>query len=175
MRNQNGFTLIELVVYLALFSLLFGGIVLAAYNVIEASSRSQVKAMLQEEGDFLVSKINWTLSSVQSVSSPSSTSVSCDAGIASTFLSVAKYSPPNGNPLAIALSGTDMTLTQGSNPSQILNNSSVAVSNLDFIHAAASGDGLVPESVCSSFTLSVKTPTGQTVSEDFSTTNFLRK
>ena len=175
MRNQKGFTLIEVIIYLALFSMLFGGIVLAAYNVIDSSGRSQVKAMIQEEGDFLVSKINWVLSGVQSVSEPSTTSTSCDTGVASTFLSVAKFSPPIANPLAVALSGTDMTLSQGSNAAQILNNSSVQVSNLAFVYAQASGDGLVPESVCSTFTLSVKTPTGQTISQDFSTTNFLRQ
>src|SRR5581483_3447430 len=83
-KSAPGFTLIEVVVYLALFAILFGGAVLAAYNIVESSGRNQSKADIQQEGEFIIGKINWALSGAASVSSPG-------AGLSSTILSVVKF------------------------------------------------------------------------------------
>lgn len=59
--NKRGVTLIETLIYIALFALLIGGGVSSAYVLIESSDRIGVHAMLEEEGNFLLAKINWAL------------------------------------------------------------------------------------------------------------------
>lgn len=61
--NVRGFTLIEVLVYLALYSIIIGGAVVAAYGMFESSGHNQTKAMVEEEGGYLLSKIEWALSS----------------------------------------------------------------------------------------------------------------
>ncbi len=57
--NKRGVTLIETLIYIALFALLIGGGVSSAYSLIESSDRIGVHAMVEEEGNFLLAKINW--------------------------------------------------------------------------------------------------------------------
>lgn len=164
-KSGAGFTLIEVLVYLALFAILIGGAVAAAYNVVEGSGRSQTRAMLQEEGDFLTAKISWALSGAQAINSP-------PADTPGSILSVTKWDAGIGT-VTITLAGADLTLSRAGNPAQILNNSNIQISNLNFTHTFTGG--INPESLAADFTLSARTPNGITISQDFSTTNYLRK
>lgn len=60
MKNR-GFTLLEVLIYLALYCVLIGGAVLAAYNLFEAGGRNETVAMVDEEGQYLTAKIHWAL------------------------------------------------------------------------------------------------------------------
>lgn len=169
--GEAGFTLMELMVYIALFSLFFVGSVSAAFNIFESSGRNQTKAMIQEEGDFLIAKINWALSSDEAVNMPLTGSIG-------SILSVNKLMGVTVVPIEIKpdpLGANNITIARNANPPQTLNNSNVEISTLIFDHKSASGGGNVPESVKASFTLSAKTPGGMTMSQDFSSTNYLRK
>lgn len=172
-KSGAGFTLIEVVIYIALFTIIVGGSFVTAYSVIESIGRNQTKAIIQEEGDFLIGKINWVFSGAQSVTSPAIITPATSAS--GPTLSLAKWDALIGNPIVITLSGTDIVISRGPNPAQPLNNSNIEVNSLNFEHASASGDGTTPESVRSSFTLDSRTPTGEVISQDFSTTNYLRK
>src|SRR5213078_842008 len=79
---QKGFTLIETLVYLALFAIMIGGIVAASYLLFESSNRNQTKAMMQEEKNFILGKINYALSGAKS------------ASVFGTSLTVTKYVGP---------------------------------------------------------------------------------
>jgi hypothetical protein len=161
---RKGFTLIEAIIYIALFGLLIGGGVVAAYNIFEGAGRGQTHAMLQEEGNFLLGKINWTLSGVQSISSPT-------GGTTGTSLIVTKWDTTIGNPINIALQGMDMLLKTGSNPAgDVLNNSNVQISKLYFLHTLSSGSGTNPETIEFSFIVSARTPNGLVISQQFATT-----
>ncbi len=59
--NKRGITLIETLIYIALFALLIGGGVSSAYTLIESSDKIGVRAMMEEEGNFLLAKIAWVL------------------------------------------------------------------------------------------------------------------
>lgn len=172
MKTENGFTLIEVMVYLGLFAILFGGVILAAYNIVESSDRNQTKAMVQEEGNFLMAKINWVISGAQSITSPA-IGAACLAPACP--LSVIKWDTSIGNPVVVSLTGTDMTLTRGSNPPAVLNNNNVQIINLSFTHTNASGDGIDPESLKTQFTVSARMATGLNITEIFSSTDYLRK
>ena len=147
------------------------GAVVSAYQMFEASGRNQTRAMIQEEGDFLVAKMNWALSGLQSISTPP-IPASVDTCATSTALSVSKWDTAIGTILVTQLSG-NLTFAHGGNPAQVLNNSNVSISNLLFAHCF--NGGLNPESVSVSFTLITRTPNGMLLTQDFSTSQYLRK
>lgn len=166
-KDQRGFTLIEVTVYLGLFAILIGGAVITAYNVIESSGRNQTRAILQEEGDFLTAKINYVLSGAQSVSSPSAPP-SCASPTQSSNLSVLKY---DGSSYVVSLDASEQMLLQKGADIFILNNANVKVKDLIFTHSlCSSGEG-----VKAGFTLNANTPNGFLMSQDFFTTVYLRK
>jgi len=164
-KLQTGFTLIEVLVYLVLFAILMTGSVAAAYSLFESSDRNQTKVTVQEEGDFLLAKISWALSGVQAVNSP-------PIGGSGSMLSVNKWDSATGA-VVVYLNGSDLYFSQGGNPALPLNNSGTAVKNLVFTHNF--GGGVNPESVRASFEIDATTPNGMTVTQEFSTTKFIRK
>lgn len=163
---SDGFTLIEVVMYLALFAILFGGAVLAAYNVIEGSGKNQTRAQLQEEGDFLSGKLAWIVSGVQSVTFPA-------VGAQGSILTLTKY---GGTTWTVDANGANMELQTASGTFP-LNSSAIqlAPGTLRFTHTASSGNGTNPESITTAFTLITKSPGGADMRQDFSAVTYLRK
>ena len=149
--SNRGFTLIETLVYLALFGLIMGGMVAAAYVLFESSDRNQTKAMLQEEQNFIMGKIIWALNNASGASGGST-------------LTITKYgASPND---VIDVSGTNARLN-----GDILNNTNVMVDNLSFVHS-----GVPPaESIEINLTMSARTPTGMTITQSALTTRYIRK
>jgi len=60
-KQANGFTLIEVIIYLALFSILMAGFLTAAFTLVESSGTDTTDSMVQAEGGYLLTKINWAL------------------------------------------------------------------------------------------------------------------
>lgn len=180
MRNQNrhnrGFTLIETLIYLALYAIIMTGAIVSAYAILSSSARNQTKALVQEEGSFLVGKIDWVLSGTQAINQPNDgVSSTVDQG---STLSITKFDASLGNPIVITLDGTNLTITRGTNPTEALNNSGIQISCPAagcFKHTSASGDGVNPESLSAYFTLTTRTSDGISYSQDFSTTKYLRR
>ncbi len=167
---QRGFSLIETLLYIALFSILMGGAAVAMYSLFESRGHNQTKAVMQEEGDFLIGKINWTVSGSSAITSPG-VGTTCVTP-APCALSVVKWDTGIGS-ASVALSGTEMTIARGAQAPQGISNSNVAVSNLSVSHFYAGGTN--PEGVRVSFTLTGRTDDGKLISQDFSTTNYLRR
>lgn len=158
MNTSRGFTLIETLVYIALFALIIGGFVAASYMLFETSDRNQTKAMMQQEGNFLIAKVKWSLSGALLVSAPA-------ANTSGATLSLVRS---DGSVAVFALASTTMMLNGNA-----LNNTNTVMSKLVFIHASAGSTN--PESVETGFTITATTPNGMTVSESASTTSYLRK
>ncbi len=166
--SSRGFTLIEAIVYIALFSILIGGGVVAAYGLFDAVTRAGTRTMLSEETDFLLSKIDWTLSGAEAVTAPA-------AGASGSGLTVVKWSAPGGNPLIIAKNGGNLTLTEGSGSAETLNNTNVTVDSITFRHTAEPGNGTVPEYVEAVLHVSAYTPSGSLLTRVGTTTVYLRR
>lgn len=160
MKKQKGFTLIETLIYLALFAILMSGIGVTVYAVIEGAGRGQTKIMVQEEGGFLLGKINWALAGASSATATPST------------LTISRYNYPL-NPLVFGLNGTTMTLKEGSGTTTPLNSDDVKVTNLLFTNIPALNGR--PQGIIASATLTSITPNGAAESQDFSITKYLRK
>jgi len=159
-KRQSGFTLIEALVYFALFGLLFSGVVVSAYEVLESSGRNQTKAMLQNDGSFISAKIDWALSQAQSVTVPAGGDLQL-ASVSGTL----EFKPD--------ASGTNLLLARNGASGEELNNSNEKITGLFFVKIDDSGNE--PAGVNYGFTLNGLTPNGMTLSSDFSSTVYLRK
>lgn len=167
-KIHHGFTLIEVLIYLALFSILMGGAVVAAYHLFDSSTKTGTRTMLQEERDFMMSKIDWVLGGAKAVTAPS-------AGVIGSSLTVVKWDTTLGDPMTVAVSGGNLVLTRGTNLPVLLNNTNTTVSNISFSHIKDSGDGTVPEAVETVLTLSALTTTGAVVTKIATSTVYLRR
>lgn len=84
--NESGVTLLETLVYIALFSVIIGGTLVAVFQIVESTSKSQARVLALSEGTFIISKIKWLSSGAESIviQDPASVVVT-KAGIAYTL------------------------------------------------------------------------------------------
>lgn len=156
----QGFTLIETLVYLALFALIIGGMVVAAYMLFETSDRYQTRAMMQEEQNFIMAKIMRSLNNAEQICSPA-------VSTPGSSLSIASYGGSCGD-FTVLHSDGNVTLNGSVN---ILNSSNIKVDQLLFTHVSGSNtDGVQID-----LTVSAVTPTGKPITSSMSTTRYIRK
>jgi len=68
-KEEAGFTLLETVIYIALFGLVVGSIVTFGYAITQGIAEQGAKLETQEQANFVIDKINWLLDTNQ-VNSP---------------------------------------------------------------------------------------------------------
>ena len=169
LQKNTGFTLIETVIYIGLFAILMGGALTSVYAVIEGNNRNQNKAMVQEEGAFILGKIDWALTGVSSVSVDNTGKI----------LTITKSNFPN-NPIIIRVDEGlgDILIKRGIALEQGLNNSNVKIEcppEKCFNRILANGDGINPENISVDIIVNSRTVDGLTYSQEFSTVKFIRK
>lgn len=157
-----GFTLIEVIVYLALFGILFVGAIAGAYSLMETAGKNQARVMMQEEGGFLLAKINRAVSNAKNaeISGDQKTITITPWGGASN----STIGPDAGPGKNIVYSGDNGPIT--------LNNSSVVVSGLEFRPKFVSGE---MRGIEYSFNLTVNSPDGLPVTASFNSISYFRK
>ncbi len=151
MINQKGFTLLETLIYITLFTVIIGGGIVAVYQIIQSTDASYSHIILQEEANFLFRKIDWAATGADSINVGSST------------LEVSKPSTT----LTFAQEGDNLTL-QGIP----LNSESIIVSSVSFVKTDPVGEK--PASVTSNFTLTTE-QNNWPATQNFSFTKYLRK
>lgn len=143
--NKKGFTLIETIIYVAIFSVIISGAIVGAYNLIEGSRRNTNIAQVEEEGTFLIRKINWALTGA--------TNVSVTNGGAT--INITRPDLGAQSPLVIKQTGTNMTITRGTDAEVELNNNRFHISGTNFVYTApVSGR---PASISTTFKIEEKT------------------
>lgn len=110
-KRTRGFTLMEALIYIAIFSILMSGAVVASYNLLEGGGRNKNAIGIQEEGTFLNRKINWALTGASAVS----------ASPDGTTLTITRSDLGSQSPLVIIGNGTMMTITRGASAPIALN------------------------------------------------------
>ncbi|MEK7642423.1 MAG: prepilin-type N-terminal cleavage/methylation domain-containing protein [Patescibacteria group bacterium] len=71
-KNNTGFTLIEVIIYIALFTVLMGSAFVTAYQLLQGSDVLNQKTINQEEVNFVLHKINRALNSIATINNPAS-------------------------------------------------------------------------------------------------------
>ena len=153
---MKGFTLIEVLIYVALISIIIGGSLTVVYQILETNSGVYNKIIIEQEANFLLQKIRWTMTGVSTINSPG-------VGATSSSLSVNKINFSE-NPVIVDLSSSTARMKRGSGQPAVLNSQNVVVENLVFQHLASSSS--IPEAIKINITVSKKA---------FTTTIYLRK
>lgn len=66
--NKKGFVLIEMIIYIALFSIMIGGLVVTAFQLMQSGNKTGSRIVVQEEMNFVLRKIDWTLTGASDIS-----------------------------------------------------------------------------------------------------------
>ena len=130
--KSRGFTLIETLIYASLISVIIGFSLAVTYQIIDSSEKLNKKILIEEEANFLLRKIEWALTGLETINSPLS-------GATGSILSVNKINF-SSNPLVFDLNLNNLRMKRGLAAPVILNNENLVVSNLIFEHLAMDGN-----------------------------------
>ncbi|MEK7569737.1 MAG: prepilin-type N-terminal cleavage/methylation domain-containing protein [Patescibacteria group bacterium] len=119
-NNNQGFTLVEVVIYVALFAIIIGGLIVTAYYLWQSASTTGGKVAAGEEINFVLKKLDWTLTGAEG------DTVSTSSGELS-------FENPNISPDEIILrrDGDKIEMATGSNVYN-LTSDNVKVESFDF-------------------------------------------
>jgi len=129
MKNQRGITIIEVVLYMGLLSIILSSGVLILFQIIEGDARREQAILVQQEGDFILGKFDVIMMQDVVVSSPVS-------GQQGSMLAVG-VSPDE---ISLFQSGEKLMIKRGVNAAQPLNSSSAPLINLNFENNPADDD-----------------------------------
>jgi len=152
---NKGFTLIEALIYIALFSIIIGAALIITYQIIEGNQRVSANIVIQEESNFLMRKIDWALSGAPVINTPT-------VGASEPVLNVTK----EGTVLEFDEATGIMRLQTNGGTRIELNSSNVTIENLTFTHLDPDGAGGKPAELNISFDIA---------GQNFNATKNLRK
>lgn len=119
-NNLRGFTLIEVVIYLALFSIIMGGLLVTVYQLAQSAETLQTKSIKDEEMNFVLKKLDWALTGAKS-----STVSITNSNAQLTFTRTDQI-------ITINLSGTNDIEMSVAGTTQTLTTKNVKITNLNF-------------------------------------------
>lgn len=129
---NKGFTLLETIIYLALFSVLMSVAITAVYTLLQSGTQNLTAISIQEEGMFINRKLSWALSNATTVVTPDSHTLRItrpDLGIQS--------------PLVITEVGGTFVIARGAGASVPFSNIFLTIVNSNIAQIPAH-DGLPP-------------------------------
>lgn len=121
MKKMKGFTLIEIIIYLAIISVMTVSLVDFALGVIQGGVKASNQQEVYTQARYLSERIKREIRSATDINSVSAGSISL------------KETPASGNdPTIISLSGTTVTIQQGAGPLTRLHSTDSKVTSLIF-------------------------------------------
>lgn len=142
-RNQAGYTLIELLLYVTILGSLLTSVVLFFTLMTDASTKNQSITEVNDQGIAVMDQITQTIRNATSITTPA---------VAGSGASLTLVVPTGSlSPTVFSLSGTVLQVKEGAAAAVALTNNDVQVTNLTFANLTRPGTkGLVQVS----FTLS---------------------
>lgn len=125
-RKRSGFTLVELVVYIALASIFLVGLISFSTTVITTGEETEINQTVMRDAQFAMSKIIEQIREASDVNAGSST-----FGAHPGVLTLNTTNPTN-DPTVFDLSGAILQMKQGGGAAMPLLDSSLEVTNLVF-------------------------------------------
>jgi len=133
---NKGFILIEIIIYITLFSIIMGGLVTTAYQLSKSTSDLESKVAVQEEINFVSKKIEWAITGASDINVPSADTINITNTNLSPDTIVVRFDTVNNE---IEFKKNNIL---GFSPITTVN---VVVDELNFIHIPATGN--IPEGV----------------------------
>lgn len=160
LHNTKGFTLIEISLYLALFSIVIFGAITSALTIIDGSQENTTKAFIAAEAQFLISKLDFYTNGLESVQVPA-----VNSQCAGPSCSLAVITHKSVNQSVKFLFGTStVELFIDARSRGVLHSNRVMVSSFSVAHTEIQGKVATLDVL---FTMSATTTRGILVSQDF--------
>lgn len=121
---MKGFTLLELLIYIAVFSILALACSYLLWQITKNSNQNYVLIELQDNSRFCLKKISHTIRQAQAINQPL-------IGQSSNLLSL-QMADPSLNPTVFQIQNNQLTITQGSQGTYILSTDQIIVDSLLF-------------------------------------------
>ena len=121
LKISNGFTLVELLIYMALLSIFLITLSGIFVNIMEVQLESDATSAVEQDGRFILSRLAYDINSAQVVTTP--------AGLGTTASNL-DFTVP-GISYSYSLNANNLQLSENGQPSN-LNSSETQVSNLTF-------------------------------------------
>lgn len=150
LARNKGFTLVELIIYVALLAVLLMAAVGLLALVLQSRVRSQVIIEVEQQGDQLLYLINQTIRNSEGVNSPLPNASS--ALLSLNLVDLAK------DPTIFQISGGAITIQEGVSTPETLTSSRLVVSDLKFSNYSLNG---TPGSLLIEFNLAQVNPDGR--------------
>lgn len=146
LKNNKGFTMMETLIYIALFGIIMSGAVVGTYNLMEGGNRNIDSTKIEEEGTFINRKLGWALSKAT------------DATVSGGGSTI-KIFRNDGIDVTFSGDGEDITITRTvggvSGVANPLNNDRFKVTDVHFDFTAGANGR--PASISASFSVGQKT------------------
>lgn len=128
MENENkGFTLVELILYIAIITIVLSALVPFAWNTVETGVKSAVQQEVNANARYISERIKYEIRNATGINSVAATSISLAT------------STPATNPTVIDLSGGNIRIKQGAGSAVNLNSANTVINSLIFTNYS-SGD-----------------------------------
>ncbi|MEI7451934.1 MAG: prepilin-type N-terminal cleavage/methylation domain-containing protein [Candidatus Falkowbacteria bacterium] len=151
MKNKSGFTLLEILLYIAITSILMLAVSFFMAMLLEARIKNQTIAEVEQQGLQVMQIITQTTRNATIINAPS-------IGTSSSTLSVNTYITTT-TPTVFYLASSTIRMTESSTAAVDLNNGRVLASNLLFLNLSRSSS--TPGGVRIQFTLSSVNTSGR--------------
>lgn len=146
----KGFTLVELLLYISIVSVVILVMSGVFYLVLQARVKNQTVAEVEQTGAQVMQQVTQTIRNANAVNSPSPGNTA--ASISLSVVDAAK------DPTTFDLSSASIRIAEGTSPSVALTSSRLSASNLTFQNLARAGTA---DTIRIQFTLSHINPQGQ--------------
>jgi type II secretory pathway pseudopilin PulG len=125
-RWRWGFTFVELILYLAIVSIVIGAIVPFAFNIIGGGVKSSTQQEVFSSGRYISERIKYEIRNASAITTVTPTSIT----LASTT--------PGSNPTVIDLNSGNIRIQQAGGKATNLNSANTTVSSLNFVNLTSS-------------------------------------
>lgn len=127
-KHHNGFTLIETIIYIALFTLVIGGAIISSFQIFDGQARIQDITRTESEIDFMRRKISWILNGA---SNP-------DIFVSTSYDALTVFKGTDQYELTTDADGSLTLSLNTASPMKITNSNVFEISNLIFTETTGS-------------------------------------
>ena len=124
--NDKGFTLIELILYVALVTIILSALVPFAWNMVQTGVKSAVQQEVNANSRYISERIKYEIRNATGINSVAATTISLSTSNAGT------------NPTIIDLTGGNIRIKQGGGATVNLNSTNTVINSLTFTNYTSS-------------------------------------
>ncbi|MFA5134897.1 MAG: type II secretion system protein [Patescibacteria group bacterium] len=128
-HKQRGFSLIEMVIYIALIVGILITATSFAWTIINSKTKALVMQEVEQNGRLIVEKVAQAAHGASAVSLPGT-------GVAGTALEL-EYQDASKDPVRFSFSGSSLTMSEGAGAAAKLHSDSVVIADLQFVNVSS--------------------------------------